>query len=53
MLHTNGGEPLPPRLTSPEDAVRRFAELVEGLFEPNGAAAPSPDRAPRAFRWKT
>jgi UDP-N-acetylglucosamine transferase subunit ALG13 len=52
MLHANGGEPLPPRVTSPEDAVRRFEELVEGLFESKVAAAPSPDPAPRAFREK-
>jgi UDP-N-acetylglucosamine transferase subunit ALG13 len=48
VLHANGGEPPPPRLTRPEDAVRRFEELVDGLFEPNVAAGSSPDPAPRA-----
>jgi UDP-N-acetylglucosamine transferase subunit ALG13 len=48
-LHADGGDPLPPRLTSPEDAVRRFEELVDGLFEPKGATgSPTPDPAPRA-----
>ena len=56
VLHANGGEPLPPRLTRPEDAVRRFEELVERLFEPTETAEPtekavvSPDPAPPAVR---
>ncbi|HSD03134.1 MAG TPA: glycosyltransferase [Gaiellales bacterium] len=48
-----GGEPPPPRRTSPADAVRRFEELVESLFEPKAAmSAPPPERAPRAYRTK-
>jgi len=52
VLHTNGGEPLPPRLNRPEDAVRRFEELVERLFEPTEKAVASPDPAPPAVRGK-
>jgi UDP-N-acetylglucosamine transferase subunit ALG13 len=52
VLHANGGEPAPPRLTSPADAVRRFEELVDELFEPEVAAATTPDPAPQAFRTK-
>ena len=52
VLHTNGGEPLPPRLNRPEDAVRRFEELVERLFDPTEKAVPSPapEPAPPAVR---
>jgi UDP-N-acetylglucosamine transferase subunit ALG13 len=53
MLHANGGEPLPPRLTSPADAVRRFEELVDGLFESQATAGPPPTNpAPRPSRTK-
>jgi UDP-N-acetylglucosamine transferase subunit ALG13 len=52
VLQANGGEPAPPRLTSPADAVRRFEELVGELFEPGVAAATPPDPAPQPFRTK-
>lgn len=52
-LHANGGEPPPPRRTSPADAVRRFEELVERLFQPMAAVAPpASEPAPRAYRTK-
>jgi UDP-N-acetylglucosamine transferase subunit ALG13 len=51
-LRANGVEPLPTRRSSPADAVRRFEELVQGLFEPEAAAGPVPDPAPRAFKTK-
>jgi UDP-N-acetylglucosamine transferase subunit ALG13 len=48
VLHASEGAPPPPRLTSPGDAVRRFEELVEGLFDRIATAEPAPDPAPRA-----
>jgi UDP-N-acetylglucosamine transferase subunit ALG13 len=52
VLQANGGEPPPPRRTSAADAVRRFEELVERLFQPMAAVAPAPEPAPREYQTK-
>jgi UDP-N-acetylglucosamine transferase subunit ALG13 len=52
VLQANGGEPPPPRRTTPADAVRRFEELVERLFEPVPSTVRAPEPAEREFPTK-